>query len=87
MVTILKVRALLVVSCTLRTIVDVARAMDIAFRYRNYFRKVSKSVIVVDWSRLRSRAGYHRGSSGVPTMVSCIVIYFAYVIQLTQRGI
>jgi len=26
----------------LRTIIDVARAMDIAFRYRNYFRKVSR---------------------------------------------
>lgn len=47
---------------------DVVRAMDIAFRYRNYFRKVCLVTERVIHIKL-TRVGHHCGSSGLSTMV------------------
>ncbi|KAF7346487.1 2-oxoglutarate dehydrogenase E1 component mitochondrial [Mycena sanguinolenta] len=43
---------------------DVVRAMEIAFQYRNYFRKQSPILI----------AGYHRRSNGIPEMATADLV-------------
>jgi hypothetical protein len=44
---------------------DVVRAMDIAFRYREYFRKVGTLLVLVLSSVVLRWLGYHCGSLGV----------------------
>jgi hypothetical protein len=51
--------------------VDVARAMDIAFRYRDYFRKVRTSLNSGMLSSSNAVSpGHHRGPAGLSSMVS-----------------
>ena len=44
---------------------DVARAMDTAFKYRNYFRKVKSLDHARSVKELSIRAGYYCGSFGL----------------------
>lgn len=53
---------------------DVVRAMAIAFRYREYFRKVWCCWFLLKDGSVNGglrRVGYHCGSFGVSQMVSC----------------
>jgi hypothetical protein len=55
---------------------DVVRAMDIAFRYREYFRKVGIPSLPIFECSLMLCVGYHRGSLGVSQMVCCLALLF-----------